>query len=105
MRSVRRHMSRIVLRRSLLSIGSVVLPTLILTVYLLLSRSGERPFTAIGDWSTLGVAICAGVACIWFVPDRWYWRVIASTVLATTMSFALAFYSLIFVCGVFGDCP
>lgn len=80
-----------------------MLPVLILTVYLIVTRQGAT-FEPSGDAVALAIAVVVGVTCVAFVPSRWYWRVAVCAAYAFAMVFVLGFYTLVFVCIAFGNC-
>ena len=59
------------------------------------------------DWDYVGwvLSLIAGLCCLWRLPvsiAKRAWFTVAFIPVATAL---LWFYALLFVCGVFGDCP
>jgi hypothetical protein len=89
--------------RVLFSAGMIVLPLFVLCLYLLVSRS-TRQYSTWGDFTALGVALVSGAICLWKVLPSNGWRPLFILLFILAGTLALSLFSLIFVCGVFGDC-
>jgi hypothetical protein len=90
----------------LLAAGALLLPFLLLAAWLIVSRQPDSPFdSGGGDWLALWLAAASGVICVWNLCTRFWTRVVATVLYVPTFGVVLYFFVLIFVCGVFGDCP
>jgi hypothetical protein len=84
-------------------IAAIAAPFLVLSMELLLTRHFN---TRAADWDYvgMGVSLIAGLCCLWKLPTNVVNRVIL-TIIYVPFGIALVFYySLVFVCIVFGDC-
>jgi hypothetical protein len=95
---------RVTTHKTALLTGALTLPLLVLCLYLLGTRS-IREFSAWSDFTALGVALVSGAACLWKVLPSNGWRPLFILLYLVAGTLALALFSLVFVCGVFGDCP
>ena len=92
---------RISRSQALWAAASILVPVVMLSLYFFASRSNVSPM---GDRAVFFIALVIGATCAAFVPTRWYWRVIVAAAYACVMTIALGWFSLAFVCKVFGDC-
>jgi hypothetical protein len=83
--------------------GAVVVPLLIVSAYLYLSRSPTAWFTSTSDLIGLGVSLAAGAAFLLRLPVAFWTRALAVVLYVPTMGIALASYSMLFVGSVFND--
>lgn len=74
-------------------------------VYLLITRWPERWFSSESDWIALGFALMIGVAGHLLLPWRPWQKALAILLYIPTMGALLFGLALLFVCGMFGDCP
>ena len=89
--------------RGLLSAGVVVLPLLVLCLYLFVSRA-VREFSTWSEIAAFVVAVFSGAICLWKVLPPNGWRPLILVLYVIASAVALAMFSLVFVCAVFGDC-
>jgi hypothetical protein len=89
--------------RALLLAGVVVLPLFVICLYLLGSRA-TLEFSTWGDFTALGAALVSGAICLWKVLPLNGWRPLFILLFILAGALALALFSIVFVCGVFGDC-
>lgn len=78
---------------------ALVGPLTVVTAYLLLSRA--QTWSTDLDWVALAVALAVGVAGLRMARCA---AVVGSMVYVCVAAFVLLWYSLSFVCSVFGDC-
>jgi hypothetical protein len=92
-------------RRWLVSlISAELLPILLTTAYLLLTRWPARVFTSWSDTIALAGCVVVGVICFSLSPFPAWVRVLIGALYIPVMGFLLAGYSLAFVCSAFHDC-
>ena len=85
------------------AVAALVIPFVVMSAYLLLSRWPSRWFTAPSDYAAGGVSLLAGAIFIATLPIS---RVVRATLLVfyvPMLWFLLFLYSLEFVGAVFGD--
>jgi hypothetical protein len=92
------------LHRGLLVAGAIVLPALILSVYLLVSRTSSPWLAPWTDYVAFAVALVAGAACVWALLPRAPWRIPALLVYGLSGARLLFLFAFYFVCAAFGDC-
>lgn len=83
---------------------ALVGPIVVASAYLTLSRWPVRWWSGGSDYLALALAVLVGVVGVCLVIRGTARRVIASMVYACVAVLAVAWYSLAFVCGAFGDC-
>jgi hypothetical protein len=93
-------------RRRALQIGFLVFvaPFAIAAAYLHLSRSLGGGASAEADWLALAVAIGAGVAGVILLRIATWQKALLAVIYAAAMGFLLLLFTLMFVCGLYGDC-
>jgi hypothetical protein len=83
--------------------AAIIAPFVVMSVELLLTRNSN--ILAPGsDIIGLGLAIIAGLCCLWQLPTNVRKRALLTVVFVPIAVATLVFYSLVFVCIVFGDC-
>jgi hypothetical protein len=92
------------LRPSGLVLLAVLLPLLLLTGYLTLTRMVIKLESSVGDWFALVAAVAVGVPPVWHLARRGPSAMLVIVGYALAAGIVLASYSLWFVCGAFGDC-
>ena len=88
-------------RTALCALGSVFLPFLLMTAYLI---AIPRDPSSGRDWTALILAITAGLLCIWLLPIDRIQRVGLAVVYVPSAVLLLFLYSLMFVCSGYHDC-
>jgi hypothetical protein len=82
--------------------ATIIAPFVVMSVELSLTRH----FNISGSWDFVGLAlsIIAGLCCLWQLPTSVMKRAVFTIVFVPVSVMLLTFYSLAFVCAVFGDC-
>jgi hypothetical protein len=97
--------SRVTWRRHFLIVLLVFpAPFLVSSLYLYMSRWPVRWCTGETDMLMLGAAIVPVVAGIVLLPIQKWHNVLLAVIYATGIALVLIAFSLMFVCGAFGDC-
>jgi hypothetical protein len=86
------------------TIGTLLGPLLVASVYLSVSRWPEPWFTSMTDWIALGLAILVGLTGLWSLPFNRWQRATATLIYVPVMGVLLGVSALLFVCELFGDC-
>jgi hypothetical protein len=79
-------------------------PIIVISVELWITRHFNLGSTN-WDWIGLALSLIAGLCCLWRLPVSVTKRVWLAIVFIPIITVLLWFYALLFVCGVFGDCP
>ena len=82
--------------------STILVPVLILSLYLLITRSARYSYDF--DYIALGISALAGLPFLLFLPVPRIIQFLIAVAVAAIEIFALFFYSLYFVCIIFGDC-
>jgi len=91
------------LRWLLGTILAVSAPLLLMTPYLMSSRS-LRWWSDATDYAAFAIAICAGLAGIMLLPIHRFVRAALAGLYVPATALLVFFYSLSLVCGLYGDC-
>jgi hypothetical protein len=83
---------------------AVGLPFAVASVYLTLSRWPVRWWSAETDYMALAAAVLAGTVGLFMIVRSPRRRVVGFLAYACAATLTLGWYSLAFVCSIFGDC-
>ena len=99
-------MHEVVARKTIILLAATVLvPPAIMSVYLIASRWPNDWFDGVTDWIAIGGSVVVGATALYRLSDRLAIRVVSILIYLPLMSLALLFFSLAFVCNIFGHCP
>ena len=90
-------------RIALQSVGAVVLPFVVVSLYLVFTRWPSHRFTTFSDYAGIGASVSVGAALVGALPISGATRVALLILYIPLLLFLLFVYSLQFVGIVFGD--
>ena len=90
--------------RPLLIGGSVLLPLLIISIYLYVTRKFYGSAPTLGDYVALAISIMFGLICIAIYPTKASNRLKWAAAYVPIILVILTVFSIYFVCAIFGDC-
>jgi len=79
-------------------------PMLIVAVYLVLSRWPVRWFSSWSDYVALGIAVSLGALAIISLNITVGSKILLLVIYVPIVLTILVYFSMVFVCGLFGDC-
>ncbi len=91
-------------RTILTTLFTLFFPMVVTFIYLFFSRWPERWFTGASDWLAISVAILIGLIGLWALPLKPWYRALATFLYVPAMGALLAYFMLLLVCDMFGDC-
>lgn len=83
--------------------GAFVAPILLVSCYLLVSRSLAPRLSGEADYAAIALSVAVGAAFVWSIGLAQPWRLLATGVYICVAASALYWFSLLFVGAVFGD--
>jgi hypothetical protein len=84
--------------------AAIFAPFVVISAELWLTRHFNFGAPAAWDYAGLALSMITGLGCLWRLPVSKQKRVLLTIVFVPVGIFVLVFYSLFFVCVVFGDC-
>lgn len=91
------------LRFALCFLGMTLVPCLLLTVYLTLTRGHFRQFMRLDDLA-IAITLVAGLTCVAWLPVRARARWVIGILYVPAAVFLSFCYAVTFVCACYGDC-
>lgn len=85
-------------------IAMFISPLIVMSVELCLTRLFGRIVTG-WDYAGVTLSVVAGLCCLWRLPMTITARAGLTAVFIPVSILVLLFYSVLFVCFIFGDCP
>jgi hypothetical protein len=84
--------------------AAILAPFAVISAYLWVEYHFGLNNQKVWDWASIAVSVALGSFCYWQLPISVAKRVWWSIALAPATFVALLFYTMFFVCIVFGDC-
>ena len=84
--------------------AATLIPFVVVSLYLVFSRWPSDKFTAFSDYAGLGISIFIGAAFIVKLPIHLHKRLLFLLAYIPIFGILLVYFSLVFVCSIFGAC-
>jgi hypothetical protein len=84
--------------------AAVLLPTVLLSLFLTFDEKAKLHLSDNIQYIALALSLLAGVVFLWRLPISTRMKLLFSVIYFIGGGFGLLYYSLMFVCTVFGNC-